>query len=677
MPNETFGFNEPPFADLHDPRSIFSSRSHRRAVTCLRSAIGAREPFVLLTGLAGVGKTVAVEAALAEAAPHVRATIVASASMTREEFRERVLDGFAPASTDAAPAGGGLDARLRAIAADGRAAVLVVDQAQDLTAALLDDLRLYANLEADGHALLQIVLVGRPALEAVLAGPGGEALRQRIVAGCRLEPLSEPETADYVRHRVTAVGGDGQAWFAEEACATLHRLTHGIPGEIGRLATEALSLAGTAGEAQVTAGHVTFAVMMLGFRSAGSDMPAPTAFVLPGVELEVPTIEAEVPTVEPETRAAVVPDATPAVGTEWATAVNGTPATPEVAGPSEWTLTLQDLSIPQDITLPEDAAAFEPATAQEWTAVTPETGVVTDTPAAEAIEPPAPPVLHAPLEEPAIRIQPEPVAIPEIEPVPTAVEPPIVEPAAVEPAVIELAVIEPVAVEPAITEPVVVEPAAVVAAETAEATAEAPAPAAPAPRHARRRHQAAPAGKSPRIRRASGTPLLGAAALLVVAVVGLTIGHATRRRVQVPPNATVAVTTPAEPQAPSRPRPSRTAHTASATHRIAPVHPAGSPATPAPAAVSARGNAPKGRACAVEVATFLSESRARTERDRLAAALGQPCQVIPAGDDGYAVVVGPVADAKQAERLSTELSRGGLVGQARVVRWKAPGDSGR
>ncbi len=667
MSNETYGFNEPPFADLHDPRSVFSSRSHRRAVTCLCRAIGAHEPFVLLTGLAGVGKTVAVEAALAEAAPHVRATIVASASMTREEFRERVLDGFAPASTDAAPAGGGLDARLRAIAANGRAAVLVVDQAQDLTAALLDDLRLYANLEADGHALLQIVLVGRPALEAVLAGPGGEALRQRIVAGCRLEPLSEPETAGYVRHRVTAVGGDGQALFAEEACATLHRLTHGIPGEIGRLATEALSLAGTAGEAQVTAGHVTFAVMMLGFRSAGSDTPAPAAFVLPGVEPEVPIIEAEVPTVEPETRAAVAPDAAPAVGTEWAAAVTGTPATPEVAGPLEWTLTLQDLSVPQDITLPEDAAAFEPAAAQEWTAATPETDVVEDTPAAEAIESPAPPVLHVPVEEPAIRIQPEPVAIPEIEPAPTAVEPPIVEPAVIEPAV----------VEPAITEPVVVEPAAVVAAETAEATTEAPAPAAPAPRHARRRRQAAPAGKPPRIRRASRTPLLGAAALLVVAVVGLTIGHATRRRVQEPPSATVAVTTPAEPQAPSRPRPSRTAHTASATHRIAPVHPAGSPATPAPAAVSARGNAPKGRACAVEVATFLSESRARTERDRLAAALGQPCQVIPAGDDGYAVVVGPVADAKQAERLSTELSRGGLVGQARVVRWKAPGDSGR
>lgn len=276
MPTELSSFSENPFADGHDPRFLYPSRSHGEAVAHLRRALESREPFALLTGLPGVGKTVAVETALAEAGRHTRVTVVASPALTREEFLARVLAGFVPgadAPTSPARSADGLEARLRAVTASGHAAVLVVEEAQELGLPLLDDLRLYSNLEADGHALLHIVLAGQPVLEETLSDPGCEALRRRVAAGHRLEPLSAAETEEYVRHRVAVAGDAGRPRFTAEACRALHRLTHGIPREIGRLASEALALANTAGEDDITAGHVTFAVMMLGFHSAAAGQP--------------------------------------------------------------------------------------------------------------------------------------------------------------------------------------------------------------------------------------------------------------------------------------------------------------------------------------------------------------------------------------------------------------------
>jgi general secretion pathway protein A len=194
MPNDLFGFSENPFADGHDPRFLYPGRSHREAVAHLRRALESREPFALLTGLPGVGKTAAVETALAGTGPHTRVTIVATPTLTREEFLEQVLAGFAPDTDDpphrTGPAGG-IEACLRVVTAMGRTAVLVVEEAQDLDQALLDDLRLYSNLEAGGQALLQIILVARPVLEETLSDPACQALRQRIAVGYRLDPLSE------------------------------------------------------------------------------------------------------------------------------------------------------------------------------------------------------------------------------------------------------------------------------------------------------------------------------------------------------------------------------------------------------------------------------------------------------------------------------------------------------
>jgi general secretion pathway protein A len=543
MPTDLFGLTENPFADVRDPRFLYPSRSHREAVAHLGRAIGNREPFALLTGLPGVGRTTAVETALAGAGPHTRVTLPASPALTREQFLERVLAGFAPEANPARPTEG-LEARLRALRAAGRAAVLVVEEAQDLGQPLLDDLRLYSNLEADGHALLQIVLEGQPALEERLADPACDALRARIGVGCRLAPLSNEETEGYVRHRIAVAGGEVPSLFATEACQALHRLTHGIPREINQLASEALALAGTAGEDRIVAGHVACAVVLLGFRSAARDLPLPAEAPAPVEEEPVET------TLRTEDHPAPVGCA--GTGT--------TPAAPQVHSP----------------TMPREA---------------------------------------------------EPVAC--------------------------------------VAEPVVrvAEPSAAVA----EATA---APATPSPRHAGRRRQAPARDRSPRHSRAPRTTVLTAAALLVVAAGGFLLANSTRNRVQPRPTATpVAVTSASEPTV---------AHPATTpTARPTPAHVRAAPVRPATPAETRQAPATPEHRYAVEVATFISESRAMTERDRLAAVISLPCTIVASDEDGYAVVVGPVASSREATRLSVDLSNRGVVGQARVVRWAASGSTRR
>jgi cell division septation protein DedD len=164
--------------------------------------------------------------------------------------------------------------------------------------------------------------------------------------------------------------------------------------------------------------------------------------------------------------------------------------------------------------------------------------------------------------------------------------------------------------------------------------------------------------------------VLTAAALLVVATGGFLLVNSTRSRVQPRPTATpVAVTSASEPAV------ARAATTPTA--RPTPAHVRTAPARPPAPAETRRAPATPEHRYGVEVATFLSESRAQTECDRVAAAIQLPCRVLPADDDAFAVVVGPVTGSKEATRLSVDLAHGGLVGQARVVRWAGSGGTPR
>lgn len=645
MPASPFGLNENPFIEGHDARFVYPSRAHQEVVARLRRGIENREPFVLVTGLSGAGKTIAVQAALAEAAPHTLVLIAAPPSLSPAKLRERILSGFAPDANVAAThvrSATGIEAHLRAFHARGRVAFLVVDEAQNLGLPLLEELRVLSDLEADGRNLLQIILAGQPRLEDDLSRPGGDALRQRIAVRCRLGLLSPEETGSYIRHRVAVAGGDTQSLFTGESCEALHRLTHGIPREINLLAGEALMLAHTAGESAITAGHIAGAAVLLGFRSVVRDSrPAPSAAKPVGVE---------------------TPEVMPAADTD--------------SGCGEREGTAAGLSGLPDVVLP---AACEAAIARNAN----ESALV-DIAASAAAPPEVAPAVRLP-ESPVVAIE-NVIAAPSDDPQPAPTRP--VDPAArATPVRLESSEVDAWLARfrgpdgpPRIGSRLAVATNVFEALEPLTADAADEQPATPAlPQHAGVRR-----GGRPRRRASRGghlwrivTSIAGALLLLVVGgVVLATSGRslvrarpatraaneATVRRVDRTGILSAAVARPSLISTPTATAPARSpAQAAAAT-------------PPATAAAGHSVAEPPARSYGVEVANYIVESRAVEERDRLAALISPPCQIATSFEDGariYSIVVGPVASREEAARLSENLSTRRLVGQARVVRWTA------
>jgi type II secretory pathway predicted ATPase ExeA len=632
MPTIPFGLSENPFVEGHDARFTYPSRAHREVVARLRRSLESREPLALVTGVPGVGKTTAIQAALAGAGPHTVVRIAASPSLSPAKFRERILSGFAADASDpASPAGSaeGIEARLQAIRAGGRVAVLVVDEAQDLDLPLLEELRLLSNLEADGHHLLQILLAGQSTLDEALSHPGCDALRQRIAVRCRLGTLSAGETEGYIRHRVSVAGGDGQSLFTSESCQSVHRLAHGIPREINLLAAEALTLAHTAGESAIAPSHIACAVVMLGFRSAVKDSQ-PTGEVLESIPAE--TVD-------------VVP---------------GADADP---GPGEYDGPGAGLSILRDVSLPASCAEPPVGPAEESPVVRAEVPVPPP-----SDEPPAAPRPVGP----AAKATPARLAGPEVDAWLARFRDPGGPPRIGS----RLAVATTVSdvLQPRIT----------------DATEEPPAP--PAPPHDAGSRRGAPTRRRPsRGRHHVGSATLTTGALLLAIAGGLVLAQSSRSLGRSRPSVQPTVVTAADrvertrvrnasvvrPSLVPLPHATAPARPHARVAQVAPSVPSEPRRAPAPSATSPAQNearrapAPPVRLYGVEVATYISESRALEERDRLAARISLPCRVVDSGEDGYAIVAGPLSSIQEATRLSVDLSERRLVGQARVVPWAA------
>ncbi|HEY3216707.1 MAG TPA: AAA family ATPase [Candidatus Eisenbacteria bacterium] len=259
MPETPLGLRENPFVAGHDPRFVYSSRERQEVVARLRDGIGTGEPFLLVTGDAGIGKTSVVSEVLASCEPRALVASITNPMPTRAELLEEVCIrfGIPPEGPRTKPqALAQLERHLRDVRSRGQVAVLVADEAHRLGHDLLEEIRLLSNWEADGRKLLYVILIGLPQLEEKLARPGHEQLRQRIASHCRLSPLSAEETERYVHHRVGIVGGDSPVLFPRETCREIHRLARGVPREINRLAGRAMARAGREGVATVSPGLV-------------------------------------------------------------------------------------------------------------------------------------------------------------------------------------------------------------------------------------------------------------------------------------------------------------------------------------------------------------------------------------------------------------------------------------
>ncbi len=242
-----FGLSQEPFSIAPDPRFLFMSERHREALAHLLYGLSAGGGFVLLTGEIGAGKTTVCRGFLEQIPSTCTVAYIFNPKLTVPELLRTVNDEFgvaAPVAGEAEPTVkaqvDALNAFLLQAHAQGRQAVLVIDEAQSLSAEVLEQLRLLTNLETAERKLLQIILIGQPELRDMLARPDLEQLSQRVIARYHLDALSAEETPAYIRHRLAVAGPNAALPFDAEALAALHRLSGGVPRRINLLADRAL-----------------------------------------------------------------------------------------------------------------------------------------------------------------------------------------------------------------------------------------------------------------------------------------------------------------------------------------------------------------------------------------------------------------------------------------------------
>jgi general secretion pathway protein A len=255
-----FGLNEKPFAITPDPRYLYLSERHAEALAHLLYGINESGGFIQLTGEVGTGKTTVVRTLLSRVPHHADVAVILNPRVTPVEFLLTICEelGLHIADADRDSVKQMVDAlnrRLLAAHADGRRIIVIVDEAQNLSAEVLEQVRLLTNLETPTQKLLQIILIGQPELRELLDRTDLRQLAQRITGRYHLEPLSREETRGYVRHRLR-VAGAVEDIFTPSALAEVHRLAQGIPRVINVTCDRALLGAYTQETRKVTAALV-------------------------------------------------------------------------------------------------------------------------------------------------------------------------------------------------------------------------------------------------------------------------------------------------------------------------------------------------------------------------------------------------------------------------------------
>jgi len=238
-----FGLAEAPFSIAPAPRYLYMSQRHQEALAHLLYGIQGDGGFVLLTGEVGTGKTTVCRCLLEQMPDNCDVAYIFNPRLTAEELLATVCTEFGiacpPGNTSNKVFIDCINAHLLDLHGKGRHAVLIIDEAQNLSAEVLEQMRLLTNLETSERKLLQIILLGQPELADLLARPDLRQLAQRIIARYHLGPLNRAEIGAYIRHRL-AVAGSERPLFPASLLGRLYRLSGGIPRVVNLLCDRAL-----------------------------------------------------------------------------------------------------------------------------------------------------------------------------------------------------------------------------------------------------------------------------------------------------------------------------------------------------------------------------------------------------------------------------------------------------
>jgi len=237
-----YSLREPPFNITPDPRFLFFSGKHQEAFNHLLFGVHQRKGFIALTGEVGAGKTTVCRKLLEELGPRYKTALILNPCLDTDLLLRAICTEL-----DVQAYGHDRLSYLQALnhfvleqANAGHDVVLIIDEAQDLSNELLEQVRLLSNLETDDQKLIQIILMGQPELRDKLQQPELRQLRQRITVRYHLGPLDIAETAHYIHHRLTLAGANGRPRFDAGAVKQVYKYSGGVPRLINAVCDKAL-----------------------------------------------------------------------------------------------------------------------------------------------------------------------------------------------------------------------------------------------------------------------------------------------------------------------------------------------------------------------------------------------------------------------------------------------------
>lgn len=255
MYRDFFGLSEKPFTITPNPHFVFLSSIHREAFARLLYGVDSHAGFIALTGEVGTGKTTMLRTLLTQLdSDKYSSALILNPCLSAEQLLAGVCSefGIVPAEQNSSAYLEALNYFLIEQNSSGKTVILVIDEAQNLEPAVLEQIRLISNLETERDKLIQIIMAGQPELNAVLRRHDLRQLDQRITVRCRLTPMRLEETGHYIKHRLEISGNRNPELFSRAAVKRIHQFSSGIPRLINVLCEQALVMAWTREARQIS-----------------------------------------------------------------------------------------------------------------------------------------------------------------------------------------------------------------------------------------------------------------------------------------------------------------------------------------------------------------------------------------------------------------------------------------